>query len=105
MAKWQTTLDLSDVYHAGKPIPELAGIVAQRLKALLLPGLTDAFEFEMRDELVADLESLAEDKTSNADDFDEIMSELYRWADTPLDDQWNGKKLCWVNTMERGVTA
>jgi len=30
----------------------------------------------------------------DVDEFDELMSRLYDWADTSLDKHWNGKKLC-----------
>ena len=100
MANWQIRLNLGDVYHADKPIPELAGIVAARLRGLKLPPRCDEYTTDRREELATEFSLLSEDPTSNADDFDEIMAELYDWADTPLDGKWNGRKLCWVDTLE-----
>ena len=99
MTNWVTTLNLADVYHEGHPIPELSGIVAKRLKAIRIPN-EDEYLTSQRDNIVSEFELLAADATSDAEDFDSIMSDLYDWADTPLDNasMFERKKLCWVKT-------
>lgn len=97
VADWKCTLELGDVYHVGLSIPKLAGIVSERLEKLRLPML----DRDRREEIAADFLSLSEDQDATADEFDEIMAQLFDWADTKLDDAWPGKRLCWVNTMEK----
>lgn len=111
MANWQFTLELGDVYHEGKEIHELAGIVAERVKALVAEvrsrrALTlipkDTYE-EMADELENNIlpmfEEVRDDASMDVEDFDSAMEDLYDWADTSLDGKWGGKKMCWVNTF------
>ena len=101
MANWQSKLYLGDVYHAGLPIPELAGHVAERLRGVPpFKGLTKQLLAE-QEKLMEEFESLATDQASTADDFDEVMERLYDWADTRLDDMWPYKKVCWVDTITR----
>lgn len=97
MANWQRTLELSDVYHHDKPICELSGIVADRLRKIKVPDDEDALA-DQQEEIASDFEMLAKDPKATANEFDEIMSELYDWADTPFDDGWPCRRLCWVNT-------
>lgn len=105
MANWITKLRVGDVYHADLPIPELAGVMAKRLKAVDLPVWVPLYLVEQCRDIVEEFESLAGDPTGNVEDFDGVMEQLYDWADTPLDGQWNGRKLCWVDTLARAVPA
>ena len=98
MTKWQRHLRLKDVYHSGKPIPELAEIVAKRLRNISVPDSITYLEDE-RDLIAENFEDLAKDKNASAEDFDEVMAELYDWADYPLDGKVFGEKLCWVETI------
>ena len=102
MANWQLKLQLGDVYHSGLPIPKLAKTVAERLAALKIDALMllAASDLEdVREDIVLGFLALASDPDADADDFDEVMERLYDWADTSLDDYWNGRKVCWVNTI------
>ena len=102
MADWKMTLRLGDVYHAGRSIPELAGIVASRLKVKAIPG-ADEYLTKWRDEIVDAFEDLAADEDASHDDFNYVMRDLYDWADTPMDSapMFQRKKLCWVDTLNR----
>ena len=31
--------------------------------------------------------------------FDYVMSDLYDWGDTSLDNKFGGVKMCWINTL------
>jgi len=101
MANWHRKLRLKDVWNSvddgEKTIQELAGIVAARLKALA-PFKDEGIE-EAKAEIVDSFEDLAEDEAANYPDFYYIMEDLYNWGDTRLDDEWPGKKVCWVETL------
>ncbi len=105
MADWQTRLQLGDVWDRDESkltIPQLAEIVAKRLKNMPLPKWLDADLVETRDEIVSNFEDLARDSTANIEDFDGGLEQLYDWADTSLDGEM-GKKLCWVDTHSVAV--
>jgi len=93
MANWQNKLTLTDVW--GKvdskemTVQELGKIVASRIRNL------KCYEDE-----VDTLEDLAFQfaNVSDVEDFDGLMGELYDWGDIPLDNSWNGKKMCWIAT-------
>lgn len=103
MPNWQTRLELGDVYHdEDRSVQELAVIVAARLKAIEMPpGWRGGKLSNERDGIVDEFEGLATDPNGDVGDFDCVMERLYDWADTPLDAQWNGAKLCWVETLGR----
>lgn len=102
MANWQRNLDLRDIWSMGEDeekIPELAGIVATRLKALKPFGDED-IDDEKAD-IVQDFEELAKMKPEDCtfDDFNNTLDRLYDWGDTHLDDEWNGKRVAWIGTF------
>lgn len=107
MANWQRHLDIADAWKDAKKgalgIRELSKFIAARLKALR--PLHHEEVDELRDELVEEFDALAADKGSDDDDltecFDELMERLYNWGDLKLDDNWNGKKVCWIDTIGR----
>ena len=72
----------------------IAQTASERL-AMILPLLDEHIE-ERRLELVDELQDLANDPDADARDFDYVWNDLYDWADTPLDANWNGKKVCWI---------
>ena len=99
MAQWQRKLRLSDVYSMGEDeerVPELAGIVANRLAAMKPFGIDD-IDTE-RDEIV-DMFKEVELGKLGFDEFNESMERLYDWADQKLDGDWNGKKVAWIETF------
>ena len=95
MAQWRRKLKLKDVWNGigdGKMTPQkLASVVANRLKKLKDFGDED-IDFEKQD-IVDEFEGLSEDPEADFDDFDNVMYSLYNWADTPLDNEWPGKKV------------
>lgn len=103
MADWQNTLDLADFYRSDKlTIQEKAELVVQELKRLLENSTTiteDMPEYDEGLDIIDSFEALASDSSGTVEDFDYVMEELYNWADTPLSEGWNGKKLCWVKTF------
>lgn len=102
MADWQRTLHIEEEWNEAKDdkidIWTLAKTVADKLRKLApFPGFDDIND--ERDSIADELEGFAEDPDGDKDDFDCIMTRLYDWADTPLDSNWNGKKVCWVKTF------
>ena len=101
MANWQRTLELADAWNNTTvdggtiTIPQLAGIIADRLAALSPFGIVDIDT--ARYEIIADFREMAKDPDLDVEDFDANMVRLYDWADTRLDTRWNGKAVCWVN--------
>lgn len=101
MADWQSELDLSDVWYntsVGEiSIHKLAGIISERLDKIRPSEDEDILATQL--ELVDAFLSISEDKECSEDDFDYEMENLYDWADTKLDNSWNGKKVCWIRTF------
>jgi hypothetical protein len=77
MANWQTTLDISDVYDHDKndgatcSVVKAGRIVANRLEENKFASDSDIQDIIMRLQEVED----------DADEFDEIMDDLYEFAD------------------------
>jgi len=128
MSKWQFILELGDFYHLYDPdgeggitIIELSQKVADRIKKLVIEirGKSErtgklkvknmAFAetiSDMADDLENDIlhlfEELVETENEDVNDFDYAMEQLYDWADVALDNDWAGKRMCWVNTFKAG---
>lgn len=96
MANWQRTLPLKDIWPTRDP-HQIAAAIADRLPKLRPLG--DAHLDQTRDHLAEEFKSIAGDPSADAEDFDGAMAQLYDWADTKLDANWNGKKVCWVQTF------
>jgi hypothetical protein len=100
MAKWQRTLDLLPEWRQCQDcqirVDRMAAIIADRLSALTpLTGNVEAH----RQALIRKFRRLSKQGNLRVVTFDAAMHTLYNWADTPLDDSWNGKKTCWVKTF------
>lgn len=107
MADWQRRIRLNLEWEQAKEgeisTQELAAAISKRLKALT--PFKDEYVEQSRLDLVDEFESAAEDADLTVDNFDYLMSELYDWGDMRLDDTWNGKKVCWIDTMTARETA
>lgn len=100
MADWQRRLDLSDAfkeYYTNWCVCTLSGVIAERLK--LLQRFDDEVIERRREDLADAFQGLADDGDwATEEEFNDIMSELYDWGDTWPDGQFNGKKVCWIET-------
>lgn len=99
MSDWQCKLDLTDIWnkHPGEiTIQELCKIISDRLSKLVVPEI-DEIEYDHLD-LCDEFEILSTDKEATVEEFDEIMQDLYDWGDTSLDNEFAGKKICWIAT-------
>ena len=97
MAKWKQELDIYSVWsraEEGAVLPcELAQAIADGL-AELWPYL--GYIEDQRQDLISGFRDAAEVADLDQDDFDELMAQLYDWADLTLAD---GKtKACWIKT-------
>jgi hypothetical protein len=94
MAQWMYKMDVKNEWKATKEgrmtIPQLSSIVLKKLKAFKIEG-----DYEI-ESIMEEFELLASNDEASIDNFDYIWEKLYDWADTPLDNQWNGKKNCWI---------
>lgn len=101
MSKWQRTLNLQPQWGEAKAGTighrEMAGVIAARL------GEFKDFNIESIDvnkaDLVAIFNYISEETDTDVEEFDDAMSELYDWADTSLDGEYAGQKVCWVKTV------
>ena len=107
MANWQRHLRLQPEWGMAQEEEitraELALVIAKRLAALRAfgegVGRTSLDFDDERQELVDGFEGLAEDGEPSERHFNYMMEELYDWGDQSMDDKWNGKKVCWVDTL------
>ena len=94
MAHWLTELNLTPEYYSlVDDYAKLAGVIADRLDALNLPMSAKSND-RGKESLSAEFLYMSCCTDIDVDEFDELMSRLYDWADTSLDKHWNGKKLC-----------
>ena len=116
MAKWQFTLELGDFYHLygvdgdGEiTLFELSQKVANKITELIpqlrklhLTMICNDMADDLENDILPLFEEIAEIEDEDVENFDYAMEQLYDWADTALDDNWGGKKMCWVNTFKVG---
>lgn len=114
MADWQFTLNLKDVWKKIS-VDETAKIAVERIRELLPKirrqantvllydtSLTDTLADladELENEVLPLFEDVVEVGENDVEMFDNAMYNLYEWADTSLDNEWEGKKMCWVSTV------
>lgn len=96
MAYWVSTIDVKDLWEEGD-FHKIAESASQQLSKI---KCTDLYLDGQREDLAYELHELAQDEESDVQDFDYVVWDmLYDWADTPLDENWNGRKLCWIKTF------
>ena len=106
MADWQRTLNLLPEWKQtqdGKISPsDMAGVISKRLLDLR-PFGGDEFGVDHERVVMAEaFEDLSTDAEVDTEEFDALMSDLYDWADTRLDDGvgfFGAQKACWVKTF------
>ena len=99
MAKWIYKLELKDLWEAkeeGKiSISELGKAIADRIRN------SKFFKRKIHEEALIDLVLEFDDCSDDVEEFDDILAQLYDWADTPLRTTRGEmqRKMCWVNTF------
>ena len=98
MANWVNTVDFSTEKQAYKngeiTLQQLAAAAALAVKQAE-KGLDHNLCCEKED-IVGEFEDIASSGAADPEKFDDVLTMLYDWADTPLDDHWNGRKVAWV---------
>lgn len=101
MANWQRKLRLQPEWGQRQDneitAHQLAAAIARKLRALR-PFHDESIDDE-RDEIADEFDAFSRDAEADVDDFDDVMTRLYDWGDIRLDDNWNGKKVCWVDSI------
>jgi len=109
MANWQRKILLNPEWSQAQDneitVQALAASIAKKLRAVSNFTGSNADLNDTRDEIADEFEWLSEDDSAGRDDFDCLMSSLYDWGDQKLDENWNGKKVCWVDTMSSVTRA
>lgn len=102
MANWQRKIMLNPEWTQAQEgeisVAELAQSVVLKFKGMRPLQNNDDLNEELAD-ILDEMDAIASDQQSTMSDFDDVMHRLYDWADTPLDDRWNGKKVCWIDTI------
>ena len=94
MAQWVHELNFKDLWEAHDKesisLPIMAKEVAKRIENAPFYKKYENY-----------LEMIVEDfkEAKEVEDFDYALEQLYDWADMPLDDKCNGKKMCWIRTF------
>jgi hypothetical protein len=102
MTDWQRKLQLQPEWDRASeheiPIQQLAGVIADRLRALA--PFTGEFEDieDQKQELADQFESMSQDETLTTSQFDYAMQDLYDWGDTQIAGKFfDAKKVCWIS--------
>ena len=107
MADWQRHLDITTEWNQCKAdeitVQECAKAIAVKLRALAPfspdPDMACSEMDAERDELAARFEGAAADPVLMPCELNSIMRDLYDWGDIALDDNFAGKKVCWIATL------
>ncbi len=93
MANWQNTIDISGILHNDDTtINDKGKELAKRIQ--------EFGHFEKYRDPLNDI-AMQFEEVESVEEFDYLLDELYDWGDTPLDDNWNGRKMCWINTFAK----
>lgn len=101
MANWQRTIDISASWKLAKEYEisyqELAKEILHKLNTLK-PFDNEDVEY-VKSMLIEEFEILADDEDEDEGWFNYTMEKLYDWGDTKLDNDFGGKKVCWIKTF------
>lgn len=96
MSQWMNRLDLKDLWKKHRndeiTIEEIGKEIAKRIRKLKCYKTQE----ETLEEIALNFENISD---NDVEEFDGILSDLYDWADTPLDNKFGGKKMCWIATV------
>lgn len=97
MSNWINHLDLRDIYQkfnkdnfTDEDFKEAGKLIAEEIVKM------NCYKREIvtLGRIVSNLKRV---KTAN--ELDKVMNRLYDWGDTPLDNIFGGKKICWIATI------
>jgi hypothetical protein len=98
MTDWRFKIDVAESFQKAKTgevsRQQLAAEIVAQLKPIAKAmGSSDAGLQDIIDEF----EWLAGAKEVEVDAFDSALEELFDWGDTPLNDSWPRRRMCWIN--------
>jgi len=101
MPKWVNHVRVKKEWEEGD-VRKVSAKIGSELRRIDLSSLTEEDTF-LEDSRLAMIDYF-EDISNRTEDtsfteFNILMEDLYDWADTPLDGEWNGKKLAWIETF------
>jgi hypothetical protein len=118
MADWQFKLDFKEFWRDEEmPVFKKAEKVIERIKKLLpeIRGKADGLKHfkalklfretlndmadELENEILPMFEAIVEGENEDEQEFNNALDYLYDWGDASLDNEWGGKKMCWVSTV------
>lgn len=104
MADWQRKINLNPEWSQCKAgeitLQECARSIVVKLQAVAPFSSTDCILIDAeREELIERFADIGAETDPDRYEFDGLMTDLYDWGDTALDSKWNGKKVCWIETM------
>lgn len=110
MSEWQYELDVKKSWKEALEkkitIMELSEIMFHKLEKLEQKiNLNQKIPSHINDDLgdiISEFEDISLDYGEKEEDltsyFNDCMQQLYDWADMSLDDNFGGKKICWIGT-------
>lgn len=103
MARWRHRLDFRPFWNDDSLIiQEKAKRASEAIEKTFPLYLTPENEdFDMDLDMINDyFKGVAEDPLANADDFDEVIEQLYDWGDQEVKPfgEWPRNKMCWIAT-------
>jgi hypothetical protein len=106
MSRWQLRLEIKDIMEKMRSdeftLQDGAKEIIKRLETfrpIIEKKFADyLYEYE---EAIEEFEIFAEDEGMNdeTEEFDYRLERLYDWGDMPLDSNFGGKKMCWINNF------
>ena len=102
MAQWQMKIDFTNAkkqyIDEEIDVKNLAVLTVKCLRKHVEQAQRIDYELGGQlDEIIQEFENIAHvDSELDIDDYDNVLVFLYDWADTSLDNHWNGKKMAWI---------
>ena len=98
MTKWQNKIDIKikwNGYEAGEnTLQDICGEIVSELRRIISDvEKRYPIHAEDLDYIIANFETLRDDKSATVDEFDNALESLCYWGNTALD---GSKKLCWI---------
>ena len=103
MADWQFKLNLHDKWDTDD-VHQISADACEKIEKLLeeIKLRKHPVYVEMAESLediLCNMKIVRDDPDASDEDFNNALESLYDWGDTQLDDNWGGKKMCWINTV------
>jgi len=98
MSHWTHKLDIRDAWKKAEDDDDfkaLSKVIVEKLEKI---DFGPDLNYE-RDGIVEAFKDLIDDVAATVGEFDSLLSELYDFGDTPLDNNWPQKRVLWIETF------